>query len=225
MVIIVRRSEVFSGVMHKGTRVYCPPQPITNAQKEEAERLDKRVGELMSEIASDAKRLGLLQLKGKNGVLRLWHFVGERLSFVDNVTIVCATDRQDDRYIWEALWYHAGPLVPGKADRKDAGTARDHWRMCYRLAKFGVSEYLESVGTWRDWVEFLESPVVNADPRILGWVSSKMADARVRRAKNRLLRELTVELRNRFKNRETGGILTDEELQEELEECWAIASQ
>jgi hypothetical protein len=186
--------------------------------KAQAGQLDCFLAKRMRETTDEMRERGLLELRGKRGVLPLWYAVGERLAFVDDLSIVPAEDRGEDRYIWEALWYHARNLAPGE-EKKNAGTDRDHWRMCYRLARQGPLEWVQAVGTWRDWVLFLESPSVNADSRILNWVGEKM-----KTAPKRVLRSLTRAVRHRFKNRETRDVLTDDELRDELEACWREVS-
>jgi len=216
MALIIRQTTTFEG-RRRRVKVYRSVRPVTNEMKRQAEALDGFLATKMREIRGEIQRTGLLELKGKPGVLPLWYAVGERLAFVDDPTVVPPEDRAEDRYIWEALWHHAGDLAPGK-EKKSAGTDRDHWRMAYRLAREGPLDWVQAVGAWRDWVEFLESPFVNADQRILNWVGQKM-----RAAPKRLLRDLTRALRNKFKNCETRDLLTDEELQQDMEECWEEA--
>lgn len=218
MAVIVRQTTTFDGQEHRGVKVYRSVRPVSNEMKDHAGQLDCFLAKKMREITDEMRERGLLELRGKPGVLPLWYAVGERLAFVDDLSIVPAEDRGEDRYIWEALWYHARNLAPGE-EKKNAGTDRDHWRMCYRLAKQGSLKWVRAVGTWRDWYEFLESPFVNADPRMLAWIGEKMKAAR-----KRVLRSLTRSLRNRFKNRETRGVLTDDELRDELEACWQEVS-
>jgi len=215
--VIIRQSTSFEGKRHR-VKAYRSVRPVTNEMKRQAEVLDEFLARRMPEIKGEMDKLGLLELRGKAGVLPLWYAVGQRLAFVDDPTIVPPEDRAEDRYIWEALWHHAGDLAPGR-EKKSAGTARDHWRMCYRLPRHGRLERVQAVGTWRDWFELLESPFVNADSRILDWVGEKM-----KAAPKRVLRSLTRTLRNRFKNRETRDVLTDDELWGEMEECWQKVS-
>ncbi len=214
MAVIVRQTTDFEGKRHRAVKIYRSVRPVTNEMKAQAQRLDGVLSKRMRDITDEMRRTGLLALRGKAGVLPLWHAVGKRLAFVDDPTVVPPEDRAEDRYVWEALWYHAAGLAPGGA-KKSAGTDRDHWRMCYRLAGQGSLETVEAVGTWRDWVELLESPFVNADRRILEWIGQKM-----KRAPKRVLRQLTRALRDNFKNRETGDVLSGEELAQEMEACW-----
>lgn len=214
MAVIVRQTTTFDGNERRGVKVYRSVRPVSNEMKSQAEALDRFLAKKMRDIRNEMRENGLLDLKGKPGVLPLWHAVGLQLALVDDASSVSPEDRAEDRYIWEALWHHAGDLAPGE-ERKSAGTDRDHWRMCYRLAKQGPLDWVHAVGTWRDWVELLESPFVNADPRILDWIGTKM-----KAAPKRLLRDLTRCLRNKLKNCETRNLLTDEELRGEMEECW-----
>ena len=218
MTVIIRKTTTFGGKKYHGVKVYRSVRPVSNEMRTQAAELDRFLAKKMHEIAEELRKSGLLELKGRSGVLPLWYAVGKRLTFVDDSNVVPAEDRAEDRYIWEALWYHARDLAPGE-EKKSAGTDRDHWRMCYRLAKQGLLEWVQAVGTWRDWVELLESPFVNADQRILDWIAEKM-----RVAPKRILRSLTRVLRNRFKNRETRDLLTDDELRDELEACWREVS-
>jgi hypothetical protein len=192
---------------------YCSVRPVTKDAKRQAEDLDRFLGQKMREIETELKKAGLLRRKGKNDVLPLWHALGSRLTFVDDPSVVPSEDRVENRYIWEAIWHHAGNLAPGDPN-KNTGKDRDHFRMCYRLARKGPLERVAAIGTWRDWVDLLESPFLK-DHRIEDWIGEKM-----RESPKHFLRKLTPRLRAEFKDVETEGFYSDDELLEVLEACW-----
>ena len=214
MAVIVRRSATFGGRRYQSVEHYCSVRPVTKDAKEQAERLDGFLREKMREIETKLRAAGLLERKGKTDVLPLWYALGAILAeFVDDPAVVPPEDRLEDRYIWEAIWHHAANLAPGDQN-KSAGTDRDHFRMCYRLARKGPLERIAAIGTWRDWVELLESPFLR-DDRIEDWIGRKMKDN-----PKHFLRKLTPRLRAEFRDVETEGFYSDQELEEVLETCW-----
>lgn len=216
MAVIIREERTLGGKKFPGTKVYKSDKlALTDKAKKQAEKLDEFLSKHLKEAEKEAQSRNLLQLKGKDGALELWYFVGTKLQFVDNPGVVLPEDK---KYVWRAIWDHAGELAPGEMNTR-SGTHRDHFLYCYRVAKFEWN-LVEHGGNWRAWVEFLDSPKINSDERILGWVGGKMAQIE---AKN-WIRVLNRNLRQVLKSKDT-SFLKKQELYEFLEKAWVDASQ
>ena len=153
-------------------------RPLTKSAKDKANKLDDLIEQRMCDIENEMEKRGLLALKSRRGVLRLWYEVGKRLSFVEGTDLVAAEDR---KFIWRALYDHAGKLAPtppySSPDRsasRRADEPRNHFRYCYLIAKkFPDFDFVESVGDWSSWIDLLDSPTIQNDERILEWIASK----------------------------------------------------
>src|SRR6266705_264851 len=109
---VIIRDEITVGGKKLRAKVFKSEnqRPLTREAKEQAEKLDQFIEDNMRRIEQDMEKAGLLELKNRPGVLRLWYELGNRLSFVETTNLVSAQDRQ---YIWRALYDHAGRLSPG----------------------------------------------------------------------------------------------------------------
>lgn len=215
-VIVRRRAQESSGELTEVKEYRSRRRLITQEEIAQAEELDRYLAAKMQQIYEDLRQRGLLQ--GKRGNLERWHAVGRHLSFVDDESVVPPEDRNQDRYIWEAVWAHAPEGVrPGPRNSR-TGTLRDHFRECYQLARIPL-DTARQAGNWSDWVNFLETPAVMQDKRIIEWVAARLSQAR-----RSELRHLTTVLRRQFDNRNT-TLLTEAELKKELEQAWEEASR
>jgi hypothetical protein len=217
MAVIIREEREIGGAKFGDVKVFQSDKRIlTKSDRDQAEKLDAYLHDKMLVIASEARKKGLLKLKSKSGVLALWHFVGQELAFVDDCQIVPPEDR---KFIWRALWDHAGELAPGEKERRSrkAGTTRDHWRYCYLVHKKsrGSLEYAERAGNWRAWVEFIDRVETRNDERFLDWLEKKMGST----PKKGWLRTLTKGIHKSF-NKLYTSVFTQEELEERLEQVW-----
>lgn len=170
---VIIRDEITVGGKRIRAKVFRSEsqRPLTREAREQAEKLDHFIAVKMHEIEGEIEKQGLLDLKNRPGVLRLWYEVGKRLAFVETTELVSAQDRQ---YIWRALYDHAGSLSPGTNTPTRASGRHNHFRQCYLLAKkFPDFAYVESVGDWRTWSHFFDSPTIENDDRIVEWFASK----------------------------------------------------
>jgi hypothetical protein len=219
MAVIVRERRVIGGQEFSDVKVFLSNKDaITKAERQRAEQLDSFLDETMRRTIKEAQRRGLLSLKGKPGVLPLWYFVGGQLAaFIDRPDIV---PPEDKKFVWRALWDHAGELAPGDSDRKSrkVGLARDHWRYCYLVYKKskGSIDHAERAGTWRTWVEFIDRVETRNDERILDWFERVVERA----PPKGWLRILTKAVHEDL-NRVHTSVLTTEELEDRLERIWA----
>lgn len=218
MAVIVREKRIMGG-REVVVKIYKSKHLVTRADKEQAEKLDRFLQEEMKEIAREMKKSGLLGLKGKKGVLKLWYEIGKRLFFIKDKTIVPEDDRE---FIWQALYDHAGDLHPGKSRMNRPKT--NYFRYCFLIAQFDWD--FVKMGDWTSWVEFFDSKRIREDRRIIEWLLSRSKEKPspewiefTRGAKQDWIRKLTKPIRNCFKNRATTE-LTREELFSELDDIF-----
>lgn len=227
MAVIVRETRVLGGVPTSGVKVYKSARPVTREAQEHAEKLDVLLAESMNGIEVEMRRKGLLDLRGRAGVLRLWWEVGRRLSFVADVTV---TPIEDRKYIWRALYDHAGELVPGPGRSRAERYENSHFKYCAQLASFPW-EFVEAAGDWTSWVEFLDSASIRDDDRIIDWLRqrSTQPSAKWRRfmqgARQGWFRRLARGIRARFRKRQTRGVLDVKELFAELDDVFSEVAE
>lgn len=211
MAVIIREERLIGGKKFKDIKVYRSDKfAVTKEAQKQAEKLDEFIAKAVAEIRDEAQKKKLLGLKGKGGVLELWYFVGKKLQFVDNPEIVLPEDK---KYIWRALWDYAGELAPGEMNSR-SGTHRDHFLYCYKIAKFDKDDVRRG-GNWRAWVEFLDSPKIHSDERILEWIGEKMKTI----SKKNWVRVLNRNIRQALKNKDT-SFYEKTELYSLLEDVW-----
>ena len=108
MPVIVREQREIDGKMQT-VKIYKTDRFLTREAKEQAEKLDLLLNRKMKEIETEINKSNLLGLKRRRGVIKLWYEVGERLSFILDPTVVSL---EDQKYVWRALYDHAGNLIP-----------------------------------------------------------------------------------------------------------------
>lgn len=217
MAVIVRVTNINEIGEKETTIQYRTMRPPTHKEIKKAKEVDAFLHKKMLEIRDNLHRNGLL--KERLGNLARWHALGGFLAeIVDDPLIISPEDRAQDRYIWEAIGQHSpAELHPGKKKSvsKNIGTHRDHFRLCYLVATF-QKDYAraERQGTWRDWVELLESKSLLRDERILAWTQKKLdLHPEIK------LRPMARMLRNLLKEMYT-KVLNDNELDEFLNNGW-----
>jgi hypothetical protein len=211
MPVIVREEITVSGkqipaIIYKSET----PRPLTKSAKDKAHKLDELIAKKMHDIQENMEREGLLELKSRRGVLKLWYEVGKRLDFVETTNLVSSEDR---KFIWRALYDHAGKLAPNPPyesqippQSRRANEPRNHFRYCYLLAKkFHDFGFVESVGDWSSWIDLLDSPTIQNDERILEWIASKQPSS-TQDSRVEWLRKLINGIRGEFP---AAGAMTD----------------
>lgn len=221
MAIIIKEKRQIAG-REIEVKVYKTREAIlSKEERRQAEELDTFLHQKMKQVESTLRKEGLLDLKGRKGVLRFWFELGKRLKFVDSSPLISEADR---RWLWRALYDHAPELAPGPPSvRANERPENSHFYYCYRLAtKFPDFSFVESAGDWTAWAEFLDSPSISNDQRIIEWLATKQEHAP--RAKQDWLRRLTREIRHEFPNKGAKTdtlVFGDKELNECLEEIYA----
>ncbi len=210
MAVIVRENQEFDGEIAK-VKVYRTEGLLTKEEKVRAEALDEVIQRRMGELIAELEKTGLIDRVGGNDTLELWYTVGKGLDFVDDPHLVSPSD---EKYVWRAIYDHAGPLHAGTIPKR----ARErpltsHFRYCYLLGKFDW-EFVESGGTWTTWSEFFDSKPIREDNRIIAWLG-RIQDRRTEGLQN-WIRPLNRAIRNEFRDMDT-GVFNDRELKEKLE--------
>lgn len=215
MAVIIREKRIIGGKEYPDIMVYKSDRFVTREAQEKAEKLDIYLQEKMKKIENQMKKEGLISFKRKTGVIKLWYEVGRRLSFVyDEKTI----QSEDTKYVWRALYDHAGELAPGTPKvRANERWWSSHFFYCYQIGLFPWS-FVKAAGNWTAWVEFLDSPRIRQDERIVKWLGMKAKKVVV--DKQDWLRKLTKTVRHTFTNRDT-TVLSKDELHEELNKIFA----
>ena len=203
-------------------KVYKTSEAIlTKEEREQADELDGLLQKKMTEIEDRLRKKGLLELKGRKGVLKLWFELGKQLSFLDDSKLIHEADK---RWLWRALYDHAPNLAPGPPNvRANERPENSHFRYCYLLAEeFPDFKFVESAGDWTAWAEFLDSPSISGEPRIIEWLATKQREY-APSAKQDWLRKLTRAIRHHFpyKGAKTDtAIFSDMDLNKRLEEIY-----
>lgn len=213
MAVILRETREVDG-KSVVVKVYKTDRLLTKEAKRQAEKLDVLLSDRLEDIETAMKKEGLLELKGRPGVVRLWYEVGKRLSFAMDPKIV---PLEDQKYIWRAIYDHARGLIPGPGKSRAEQYGRNHFRYCALLAKFDWT-FVESAGDWRSWVEFFDSEAIRAEPRIVEWLQKRSADRSTEQWKSfaaggrkRMFRELIKAIRREFRKTDA-SYLSESEL-------------
>jgi hypothetical protein len=218
MAILIRETKVLGGKEYQGIKVFKSEKfPITSFEELNAIRLDEFLSTYFEKIIKETKRNRLIELKGKNGSIELWYFIGEKLKFIDDSSIVNPADK---KFIWKALWYHAGDLRPGEMGSR-AGTVRDHFYYCYRIAKYD-KEFVLRAGNWRAWLDFFDSPTLS-NKYCLEWFEKKSADAKKINSLNWLRRFIKL-VRNEFLNKDM-SFLSKQEINKVLDKLFDLINK
>lgn len=166
---------------------------LQQKKKKEQRVFDLFLSNFFIDLYKELSDKNLLSLRGSKGVIDLWYYVGQKLQFIDNPLTV---EPSDKKYIWKALWYHAKNIAPGDAKSR-AGTQRDHFLYCYKLAKF-EKDFVKNAGNWRDWMDFFDSPILSNEI-FLRWFENNSQLIKEKKIKN-WLREFIKLIRNEFQN-------------------------
>lgn len=193
-----------------------------------AKRNDDLLERRLSAIEAEMVETGLLDLKGRPGVLRLWWEVGRRLTFIDEMNV---GDERDRVWLWRAIYDHAGLLNPTRNGRLSVRARRRPGNSYFRyMALLGRLDWsvAEAVGDWTSWVELCDSECFD-DGRFIQWLAdrAKALESPLERlvaAPNHqdLFRKLAKAIRHRFNKTDT-SVFSRGELYAELDALAATA--
>ena len=221
MAVIIREERLIGGRKFKDIKVYRSDKfALTEEAQKQAQKLDEFLAEVMAEIGKEAQKKKLLSLKGKSGALELWYFVGKKLHFVDKPEIVLPEDK---KYIWRALYDHAGELAPGPLTKRVLrDPATSHFSYCYLISRFPW-EFVKMAGDWTSWSEFFDRKETKNDPRIIQWIGSKTKERNIKSRQN-WLRPLTKAIHKEFAKKDT-AFFQEKELYKRLDEIFLSLSK
>jgi hypothetical protein len=169
MAIIIREEQELPNHERVVVKSYISDiSPLPGNLRKKAEENDVIIAAKIRMIENELEEMGLLQLKGKPGVLRLWYAFGTRLSFIDELELT----GKAKRYVWRAIYDHMtklyNPQEPMPQRIKDRPEYNDI-RYSYIIGKLDW-DFVRAAGNWRTWVDFLDSEVMRDDPRIIEWI-------------------------------------------------------
>lgn len=175
----------------------------------QARELDAVIKKELKRIENEAGKNDLLKLKRKDGVIKLWYFIGKNIRNLIEKHVL----PEDEKYIWVALWDNiSNELAPGERESSRVGTKRDPLKYCYRLSGYKY-KFVEKAGNWRAWTEFFDRN--QNDERIIKWIGKNGSKT----LQKDWLRHFNKSVHQRFKNVDT-SVYTDEELDKELKNIW-----
>jgi len=125
--------------------------PLSEADINRAKEYDEFLRQKMKDIKVTLKMRGFFAMKGG---IKKWYLLGEQLQFLDDAPLRKICDPDMD-LTWRALYDIAPELSPtGKLPREKerAEGARNHYLMCYRLARFDSLDAFEKSGI--NWQKF-----------------------------------------------------------------------
>lgn len=170
MAVILRKKVVINGKEIIMTP-FLGEGKITKEEMEKARKLDKYLANKMNLIFEEMRKEGFLNL----GALQKWHALGEKLSFIEDRSLVNPEDVING-YIWLAIRQQCPlQLLPKGTQKIDVsattgarreGKKYDHLHYCYQLGKYKWED-INWVGNWFNWITLMESPGLMRDPRII----------------------------------------------------------
>ena len=150
--------------------------PPSGTEIEQAKQYDKFLEEKLGAIKSELIKRGFFNMKTD---IKKWYILGQELQFLEELPLRKSCD-PDMTMTWRALYDIMPDLSPtGKlpTEKERAEGARNHYLMCYRLAKFDSLEAIEKSGiTWREFNDIYMSfgPAQWKDrKRLLEWIGLK----------------------------------------------------
>lgn len=174
-----------------GSKRYITPsnRPPRNVDVELAKKYDQELKIELKKLKSALSKKGFFEMQP--GIER-WYLLGEGLQFLENSELRKKCD-PDFENTWRALYDHVPNLAPKSCIPKNKERAqgkRNHFYVCYRLAKFPWDEVKHL--TWRMWNDIYMSfsnEMWKDGPRLLKWIlaksigySSKVDNTKMRRA-------------------------------------------
>lgn len=170
MAVIVRKKIMINGKEITMTPFLGEGQ-ITKDEMEKAKKLDNYLERKMEQILIEMKKEKLLNVEA----LRKWHALGEKLSFVEDKTLLNPKDINNG-YIWLAIRQHCPlELLPKGSYKTDIGATTgarregkkyDHFHYSYQLGRYKWKD-INWVGEWFNWITLMESPGLMRDSRII----------------------------------------------------------
>jgi len=149
MAVIIREYIDF-GSGPQEVKTFLPKDILSKSEREQAERLDSILEDLVGEIN---KEYDTLDKEIKNNEIAKWRWLGDRINAILAIPFISEKDKEDNR-IWPAIGqYLRDELSRGLKDRKRSGTKNDHYRKCWALATLPGTGWITS---WIGWDAFTD---------------------------------------------------------------------
>jgi len=211
LAIIIREEVTLPNGKKTKVKTYISDiSPLPGNLRRKADENDEMIKTKIREIERELEDLGLFKLKGRHGVIKLWYEFGSRLDFIDEMNLSSSAWKQ----IWRAIYDHTEKLY----DRTEPTPSRfwyNEIRYSYHIGKFD-RDFVKTAGTWRDWIDFLDSTALREDYRIIEWIASLQKRESMR---TDFLRNLRRAISGKFRNTVTSE-LPDELLYQDLNEIF-----
>lgn len=182
--------------------------------KELADKLDQFLADHIQKIEKKLDQMGLVKLKRKSGVIKLWYQVGKELRSLWN------TAKKDFRLpdthlpiFIKAVYDHSNKLKPGSG--RSERFRNSHLYYCYTIAGLPWQS-VEAAGNWTEWSEFLDSKRIRNDPRIAEWFTDRPINCPKNKRKLVWFRTITRAIRHDLKEIDT-TVLEKRELFQKLD--------
>lgn len=151
---------------------------LSQADKEQADRLDSLLETRLKELIQDLSQRGLMPAEKGEGSLKTYRELGRVLRSV--------SESSDFPHKAELplLWQNAKIYLPATLLYTNRGPYREHLWYCYRLG--GYSEALAVKMNWGEWVTVFDSSGINQEPRFDVWFQKKLCQFKPRLDRDRI---------------------------------------
>ncbi len=215
MAIIIREEKTLPNGVKTVVKSYISDiSPLPGHLRRKADENDEMIKSKVHKIEEDLEGLGLFNFKGKTGVLKLWYEFGSRLKFIENMNLSSSAKQ----HIWRAIYDHTKKLYdktePIPKRLKDRPMYNDI-KYSFQISKFDWA-FVRTAGSWRTWVDFLDSTVMREDHRIIQWIASIQEKTSLKTGFLRILRRAISE---KFRNTITSE-LSETDLYRTLNEIY-----
>jgi hypothetical protein len=182
---------------------------LSQADREQADRLDSLLESKLKELIEDLSRRGLMPAEKGGGSLKPYWELGRVLRSV--------AESRDFPHKAELplLWLNAKIYLPETLLYANRGPNREHLWYCYRLG--GYTEALVTKMNWGEWVTLFDSSGINQEPRFDIWFQGNLG-----RLQSRLDREW-IRMFAACINEMLGNIDTADLGDQELSNCYECA--
>ena len=192
-------------ILYKGKKMIVTAKDLENAEK-----LDLKLRNLLSDTEKELINQGLLSKDGqKKDVLAVWFKIGRMINiFLKKYPI----NNNDKKYFWIDL-YERGTLLHKSINKEEINESRNDYKIASILASKYTLDKLKKAGSWALVREIFYSKSIVKDRRIIDWIFEEL----IKRPRTRNeARPFIQKIANKFKLLES-GVLNDQELNRKLE--------
>jgi len=187
---------------------------VTEEEKEKAEALDRFLAIEMRKIKLVLDKAGLIELKGKAGVVKFWYGLGQQLvRLIENRRV----EPKDRKYLWRAIYDKAPELFTESTADLPSERIEHFIETATKIGKlpWGVVKPVN----WTGWSDFCDIRVIREDERLWNWLVIK-TKAKSASAQQDWIRALIREISNTLGKRDT-SVYSNDEITAELEKILA----